>query len=107
MRRLEYERDAQADNQMRKHESQADQQRRLPQQYDRQNQHVGDVESFAREQDEIFPQRMLRAFQVIVRRKEKALEVPHETHSREKTRRTSTAHKYAGSDAEASGARMA
>src|SRR6202050_1766383 len=52
---LEYEGYGQTDDQMGKHESQSDQQRRFPQQHDRQNKHVGEVESFPCKQNGIFP----------------------------------------------------
>src|SRR5271166_2791435 len=78
VRGLEYERYAQADNQMGKHESQCDQQRRFPQQHDWQNQHVSNVKSFSCKENDVFPQRMLRAFQIIMRGEKEALEVPKE-----------------------------
>src|SRR5215472_1557305 len=78
VRGLEYERNAQTDNQMGKHESQSDQQRRFPQQDDRQNQHVGEIKGFPRKESDVFSHRMLRLFQIIVRGKEEALKVPQE-----------------------------
>src|SRR5271163_2394639 len=51
---LKYERYAQTDDQMGKHERQSDQQRRFPEHQDRQNQHVGEVEPFAGKKDDVF-----------------------------------------------------
>src|SRR5580698_1150608 len=78
VRGLEYERDAQADNQMGKQESQTNQQRRLPQHHHRQNQHVSDIKSFSRKESDVLPQGMLRAFQIIMRREEETLEISQE-----------------------------
>src|SRR5208283_1683096 len=75
---LEYEGHGQTDDQMGKHESQSDQQRRFPQQHDRQNKHVGEVESFTCKEDGVFSHRMLRVFQISVGWEEKALKVPQE-----------------------------
>src|ERR1700690_800704 len=75
---LEYEGYAQTDDQMGKHESQSDQQRRFPQQHDRQNKHVGEVERFAGKKDGVFPQRMLRVFQIFMGGEKKALQIPQE-----------------------------
>ena len=78
VRGLEYEGYAQADDQMGKHESQSDQPRLFPQQHDRQDEHVGEVESFTCKQDEVFSRRMLGVFQIVVGREEKALKVSQE-----------------------------
>ena len=67
----------QTDNHMGKQESHRDQQRRFPQQHDRQNNHVSEVECLTRKEDGVFARRMFRAFQIIVGREEKAREVPH------------------------------
>src|ERR1700683_1742634 len=64
---LEYERYGQTDDQMGEHESQSDQQRRFPQQHDRQNEHVRKVEPFTCNEDGVFPQWMLRVLQISVR----------------------------------------
>jgi len=53
VRRLEDERNAQADDQMRKHESQGDEQRGFSQQHDRQNEHVNDVKSFSGKKSDV------------------------------------------------------
>src|SRR6202008_1012144 len=55
---LEYEGYTQTDNQMGKHESQTDQQRRFPQQHNWQYEHVGEVESFPCKEDAVFCRRM-------------------------------------------------
>ena len=73
---LEYEGHAQTNDQMGEQERQADQQRLFPQQHDRQNEHVGEVESFPCKEDDVFPRRMFRIFQIVVRGEEKALKVP-------------------------------
>src|SRR5208337_1682078 len=73
---LEYEGHGQANDQMGEHESQKDQQRRFTQQHDRQDKHVGEVESFTCKEDDVFPRRMLLLFQIFVGWKEKALKVP-------------------------------
>src|SRR5271157_3739356 len=75
---LEYKGYGQTDDQMGKHESQSDQQRRFPQQHYRQNKHVGEIESFTCKQDGVFSHRMLRVFQIIVGWEEKTLKVPQE-----------------------------
>src|SRR5208282_100066 len=78
VRGLEYESYAQTDDQMGKHESQSDEQRRFPQQHDRQDEHVGEVEPLTRKENDVFPQRMFRLFQIIVGGEEKGLKVPEE-----------------------------
>src|ERR1700722_5475282 len=78
VRRLENESYTQTDDQMGEQERQADQQRRFPQQDDRQDEHVGDVESFPRKEYDVFPRGMLRVFQIIVGGEEKALKVSQE-----------------------------
>ena len=78
VRGLEYEGYAQTDDQMGEQERQADQQRRFPQQHDRQDKHVGEVESFTCKEDDVFPQPMFRAFQIVVGGEEKAFKVPQE-----------------------------
>ena len=75
---LEYEGYGQTDDQMGKHESQSDQQRRFAQQHDRQDEHVGEVEPFTCEQDDVFSHRMFRIFQIVMGGEEKALKVPQE-----------------------------
>ena len=75
VRCLEYEGHAQTDDQMGEQERQADQQRRFLQHHDWQDQHVGEVEGFPGKEDDIFPQRMRRVFQIIVGGKEEALKV--------------------------------
>src|SRR5271165_4382415 len=75
---LEYEGHGQTDDQMDKHESQSDQLRRFTQQHDRQNEHVGEVESFTCKEDGVFPHRMLHLFQIFVGWEEKAFKVPPE-----------------------------
>src|ERR1700758_4649442 len=75
---LEYEDYAQADDQMGEQKRQADKPRRFPQPHDRQDEHVGDVESLPRKEYDVFPCWMLRIFQIVVGREEKALKVPHE-----------------------------
>ena len=78
VRSLEDQRYGQTDDQMDQHERQEDQQRRFPQHYDRQNEHVGEVECLAREKDGVFTRRMLGALQIIVGREEKGFKVPEE-----------------------------
>lgn len=78
MRRLEYQRYGQTDDQVNQHECPSNQQRRSPQHHNRQNQHVRQVERLPREEDEVLPQRMPVAFQIVVGREEKALKVPDE-----------------------------
>src|ERR1700752_5068919 len=55
-----------------------DEQRGFPQDQHPQDKHVSDVEDLASKENGIFAQRMISAFQIIVRREEKALEVPEE-----------------------------
>jgi hypothetical protein len=68
----------QADDQMDQHERRtATSQRRLTQQHHRQNEHVGEVERLAREQDGVLARRMPVRFQIVVGGEEKGLKVPH------------------------------
>ena len=75
---LEHEGHAQTDDQMGEQERQGDQQRRFSQQHDRQDQHVGKIESFPGKKDDVFSHRMLRLFQIVMGGEEEALKVPHE-----------------------------
>lgn len=78
VRGLKYEGHAQTDDQMGKQEGQADKQRRFRQQHNRQDEHVNEIKSFTHKEDDVFSRRMLRLFQIVVGREEKALKVPHE-----------------------------
>src|ERR1700689_2369176 len=55
-----------------------DQQRGFSQHHHWQDKHVSEVEALAGNENGIFAQRMIGAFQIIVGREEKALEVPEE-----------------------------
>ena len=72
---LEYERDAQTDDQMNQKKRARDQHGRFSQHEHRQHKHVGEVEAFARKENRVFAQGVPCALQVIVSREEKALEV--------------------------------
>src|SRR5580692_13117743 len=56
----------------------SDQQRRFSQHHHRQDKHVSEVEALAGKENGVFAQGMVGAFQIIVGREEKALEVPEE-----------------------------
>ena len=59
-------------------ECHSDQQRRFSQHDHRQNEHIGEVKRLPRKEDDVFPQRMLGTFQIVVGREEKALKVSYE-----------------------------
>src|SRR5258708_7598872 len=63
---------------MNQEERPGDLQRRFPEHHHRQDKHVSEVETLAGDENGIFAQRMIGAFQIIVGREEKALEVPEE-----------------------------
>src|SRR5580704_6533003 len=78
MRRLEYQRHAQTDDQVNQQECADHQQGRLFQHQHGQNQHVSQVKGLAGKKNDVFAHRMLGAAQVIMLGKEKTLEVPEE-----------------------------
>lgn len=73
---LEYESNAQPDEEVREQKSAADEPERFVQQDNRQDQHVGQVEQLAGEQRDVFAQWMLDA-QIVVGWKEETLEIAH------------------------------
>jgi len=78
MRRLEYQRYAQTNDQVDQHERPDNQQRRSPQHDHRQDEHVCEVESLPPKEDGVLSRRMLGTLQIVVGREEKGLKVPHE-----------------------------
>ena len=78
VRRLEYERYAQSDDQMDQEERSGDQQQRFSQHQHRQDKHVSNVEGLAPKEDRVFAGSVFGALQIVVLWGEKALEVPDE-----------------------------
>lgn len=73
---LEYQRYGQTDDQMDQQKRPSDQKRRYAEQYDGQDEHVGQVERLPRKKDRVFSRRMPGALQIFVGRKRKSTQSP-------------------------------